>query len=49
MTQSTQSPVALSLELASRLPGLDIIQGLLSGKVPPSAFAEITGRQAGTG
>ncbi|WP_424630380.1 PaaI family thioesterase [Bradyrhizobium sp. SYSU BS000235] len=42
MTASTQSPVAMSLELASRMPGLDIIQGLLDGKVPPPPFAEIT-------
>ncbi|MEH2513361.1 uncharacterized protein (TIGR00369 family) [Nitrobacteraceae bacterium AZCC 1564] len=42
MTQSTQQPVALSLELASRLPGLEIIQGLLNGQVPPPPFAGIT-------
>jgi uncharacterized protein (TIGR00369 family) len=42
VTQPTQSPQAMSLELASRLPGIDIIQGLLSGKVPPPPFAEIT-------
>jgi uncharacterized protein (TIGR00369 family) len=32
----------MSLELASRLPGLEIIQGLLNGQVPPPPFAEIT-------
>ena len=42
MTQSTQSPGAMSLELASRLPGLEIVQGLLNGQVPPPPFAEIT-------
>lgn len=42
MTQSTQSPAAMSLELASRLPGLQIMQGLLSGKIPPPPFADIS-------
>jgi uncharacterized protein (TIGR00369 family) len=32
----------MSLELASRLPGLEIIRGLLNGKVPPPPFADIT-------
>ena len=42
MTETTQSPEAMSLELASRLPGLEIIKGLLNGKVPPPPFADIT-------
>jgi uncharacterized protein (TIGR00369 family) len=32
----------MSLELATRLPGLQIMQGLLSGRIPPPPFAEIT-------
>lgn len=41
VTKPTQSPEAMSLELASRLPGLDIIQGLVDGNVPPPPFAGI--------
>lgn len=42
MTQETQPPEAMSLELASRMSGLQIMQGLLAGKVPPPPFAKIT-------